>query len=271
MAGNFDGQVAWITGGGSGIGRALALELARQGADVAVSGRREDRLEEVAEEIRALGRRGISVPCDVTDEASIAAAVERVVADLGGLDVAVANAGWSVSGRIVDTTAEQWRRQLDVNVVGAALTAKYALPHLEERRGRIALVGSIAAYMGLAKNGAYAASKWAVRAIGQTLSIELAGTGVTCTTIHPGFVESEIAKVDNEGVFHEKRKDRRPKKLMWSSEAAARTMARAIHRRKREHVFTRHGKLGAFVGQHFPGLTVFTMGRGAKPKKSLPR
>jgi NAD(P)-dependent dehydrogenase (short-subunit alcohol dehydrogenase family) len=271
MAGRFEGQVAWITGGGSGIGKALALELARQGADVAVSGRRLDRLEEVAGEIEALGRRSLAVRCDVTDEDSIAEAVGEVVDELGGIDVAVANAGWAVSGRISDLTAEQWRKQLDVNVVGAALTAKHALPFLEERRGRLALVGSIAAYMGLAKNGAYAASKWGVRAIGQTLNIELAGTGVSCTTIHPGFVESEIAQVDNEGVFHEKRKDRRPRKLMWSAEAAAKTMAKAIHRRKREHVFTNHGKLGAFMGQHFPGLTVFTMGRAAKPKKALPR
>jgi hypothetical protein len=72
-------------------------------------------------------------------------------------------------------------------------------------------------------------------------------------------------------VFRENRKDRRPQKLMWSAEAAAKTMAKAIHRRKREHVFTNHGKLGAFMGQHFPGLTVFTMGRTAKPKKTLPR
>ncbi len=271
MSSRFEGKVAWITGGGSGIGKALALELARQGADVAVSGRREARLEEVAEEIRALGRRAIAVPCDVTDEESIADAVERVDLDLGGIDVAVANAGWAVNGRISEMTADQWRRQLDVNVVGVALTAKHAIPYLEKSRGRLALVGSIAAFLGLAQNGAYAASKWAVRAIGQTLSIELAGTGVSCTTIHPGFVESEIAQVDNEGVYREKRKDRRPQQLMWTADAAARTMASAIYRRKREHVFTGHGKLGAFMGQHFPGIAVFAMGRANKPKKSLPK
>lgn len=270
MAKRFDSMVAWVTGGGSGIGRALALELARQGADVAVSGRRLERLDEVVTEIESLGRRGLAVPCDVTDDDAVAAAVQRVVDELGQLDVAVANAGFSISGLIVDTTAEQWRRQLDVNVVGAALTARHAIPHLRKTKGRLALVGSVAAFVGLAKNGAYAASKWAIRAVGQTLSIELAGTGVTCTTIHPGFVESEIAKVDNDGVYHEKKKDRRPKNLMWSADAAARTMASAIYRRKREHVFTNHGKLGAFMGQHFPGLTVFTMGRASKPKKALP-
>jgi NAD(P)-dependent dehydrogenase (short-subunit alcohol dehydrogenase family) len=220
--------------------------------------------------VTALGRRGIAVSCDVTDDESVAAAVERVVTELGALDIAVANAGWAVNGRIVDTTAEQWRKQLDVNVVGAAITARHAIPHLEKSKGRLALVGSVAAFLGLAGNGAYSASKWAIRAIGQTLSIELAKTGVSCTTIHPGFVESEIAMVDNEGVFRENKKDRRPKKLMWSADAAARTMASAIYRRKREHVFTNHGKLGAFVGQHFPGLAVFTMGRAQKSTKALP-
>ncbi|RLB52183.1 MAG: short chain dehydrogenase [Deltaproteobacteria bacterium] len=269
MGKRFDGKVVWITGGGSGIGRALALELARQGADVAVSGRRQERIDEVAREICALGRRGIAVPCDVTDEDDIAQAVARVVNELGALDVAVANAGFSISGRIADITADQWRRQLDVNVVGSALTAKHALPHLEKTKGRIVLIGSIAAFLGLPKSGAYAASKWAVRALGQTLNIELAGSGVSCTTIHPGFVESEIAQVDNEGVYNGKRRDRRPQKFMWTADAAARTMASAIHRRKREHVFTNHGKLGAFMGQHFPGMALMTIGRSTRRPKAL--
>lgn len=271
MAKRFDGKVVWITGGGSGIGRALALELAQQGADVAVSGRRRERIEGVAEEVSALGRRAIAVPCDVTDEEDVAAAVAQVVAELGGLDIAVANAGFSVSGRVAELTADQWRRQLDVNVVGSAITAKHALPHLEARGGSVVLIGSIAAFLGLPQSGAYAASKWAVRALGQTLNIELAGTGVACTTIHPGFVESEIAQVDNDGVYNEKRKDRRPGKFMWTAEAAARTMASAIHRRKREHVFTKHGKFGAFMGQHFPRVTGQIVGRSTKQKKPLLR
>ena len=185
---SFEGLSAWITGGGSGIGRALALELARQGADVAVSGRREARLAEVAAEIEALGRRGLAVPCDVTEEAQVEAAADRVARELGKLDVAVANAGFGVSGPLESIDAEQWRRQLDVNVVGVAITARHALSHLRPTRGRLGLVGSVSAFLPTAKNGAYTASKYAVRAIGQTLAIELAGTGVSVTTMHPGFV-----------------------------------------------------------------------------------
>ena len=112
------------------------------------------------------------------------------------------------------------------------------------------------------KTGAYTASKYALRAIGQTLSMELAGSGVTCTLLHPGFVESEIARVDNDGKHHPDREDKRPRQLMWPADRAARAMVDALHARKREMVFTGHGKVGAFLGQHMPGLVHLALTRG---------
>ena len=265
MARRFDEKVAWVTGASSGIGRHVALELARRGAHVAVSGRRESRLAEVVTEIEALGRKGLAVPCDVTDESAVEAAVRRVTDELGRLDVVVANAGFSVAGKIEKLSADDWRRQLDTNVVGVAITARHAVPALAETKGRLVLVGSVSALLPSPNYGAYSASKYAVRAIGQTLSIELAGKGISCTTIHPGFVASEIAQVDNEGVHHSDRKDKRPQRLMWPTDRAARVMVDAIHRRDREFVFTGHGKVGAFLGQHLPGLAHFAMTRGASP------
>ncbi len=190
--GRFEGSAAWITGGGSGIGKALALELARQGADVAVSGRRVDRLEGVVAEIEALGRRGLAVPCDVTDEASVEAAVAQVVDGFGKLDVAVANAGYGVTGRFEKLTAADWRRQLDVNVVGAAITLRTALPHLRETGGRAAIVESVAGMLFLPAQAPYVASKAAARGMGLCLSAELHRSGVSSTTIHPRLVASEI-------------------------------------------------------------------------------
>ena len=177
------------------------------------------------------------------------------------LDVAVANAGFAVAGKVAELSAADWRRQFETNVVGAAVTAKHALPELRKTAGRIGLVGSVSAFLCAPKYGAYNASKHAIRAIGQTLSIELHGSGVSCTTVHPGYVESEIAQVDNQGRRDATRPDKRPKNLMWPSDKAARVIVQAIQRRKRELVFTGHGKVGAFVGQHLPSLAHAMMRR----------
>ena len=254
-------EVVWITGGSSGIGRALALNYAQRGAHVAISARREDRLAGVASEIEAAGGRALAVRCDVTDEGEIRAALDAIDGHFGGIDTAIANAGFAVRGTIEALSAADWRRQLEVNVVGAALTAKHAIPYLRHRAGRLALVGSVAAMVPAPGSSAYAASKAAVRAIGQSLSVELHGSGVSCTTIHPGFVESEIGQVDNLGVHHPEREDKRHQRLMWSSERAAAVMVDAIDRRVREHVFTAHGKVGGWLGRHAPQLLHFAMTR----------
>lgn len=268
---DFEGQVAWITGGGSGLGKALALELAARGAEVAVSGRRVERLEAVAAEIRAAGGEAFLTPCDVTDEASIEIALADVVDHFGRVDVVVANAGFGVTGKIRRLSAEDWRRQLDTNVVGLAMTAKHALPKLEKTNGRLALVGSVAGFVIAPGFAPYHASKYAVRAIGQALAIECHGSGVSVTTLHPGFVESEIGQVDNDGVHHPDRADPRPRRLFWKAPRAARVMADAIARRKREVVFTGHGRFVAFLGKHFPGLVHFGFTRSAARKRRRPR
>lgn len=265
--GRFQQQVVWITGASAGIGRELARQFAAEGADVAVSARREDRLQEVVDEIEQRGRRGLAVLCDVTDEVAVAEAADRVARHFGRMDVAVANAGFGVIGRIDELAADDWRRQFDVNVVALAVTAKHALPHLRETRGRMVLVGSVASMVARAGAGPYSASKAAVRSIGQTLAMELHGTGVSAITIHPGFVESDIARTDNQGQFHPDAEDPRPAKLMWPTERAARVMLNAILQRKREYVFTGHGKLFGFLGRHWPASIHFIGTRVWMPRR----
>ncbi len=254
-------EVVWITGGGTGIGRALALEYAARGATVAVSGRRLEPLEQTQRLIEERGGRGLVKPCDVTRVTELESTVSEVVAEAGCLDVAIANAGFSVAAPFEELSASDWKRQLDVNVVGVAMTAKFALPHLRQTEGRLALMGSVGGVVALPKNGPYSASKFAVRGIGQTLTAELAHTGVSCTTLLPGFVESEIAKVDNQGRLREDWEDRRPQQLMWEAPKAARSMVKAIDRRKSEAVITGHGKIVAFLGNHMPRVTQQLAGR----------
>jgi NAD(P)-dependent dehydrogenase (short-subunit alcohol dehydrogenase family) len=269
MGSTFEGKVVWITGGGTGIGRALALEAARQGADVAISGRRVEPLEEVAAAVRAVGRRALVVVSDVVDEGACRATVARIVAELGKLDVAVANAGYGVSGAFERLTMADWRRQFEVNVFGGLHTIYAALPELRKTRGRLALVSSVTGLVALPGQAAYSASKFAVRAIGLTLAQELHGSGVSVTTLYPGFVESDIARTDNRGEFNAARADPRPARLMWPADRAARVMLRAVARRSREVVFTGHGKAGAFLGKHFPGLVHFVMTRSGTRNAAL--
>lgn len=265
----FADHVVWITGAGTGLGRALALELARQGADVALSGRRPDKLVEVGDAVRALGRRALEVPLDVAADGACDEAVATITGTLGRLDVAIANAGFSVNGPFERLSLDDWRRQLDVNVIGAVATAKASLPELRARGGRLVFIASVMGLMTLPGQTAYSASKFALRAIGLGLAQELHGTGVSCTTIHPGFVESEIGLVDNRGELNPERVDRRPQKLMWPADKAAVVMADAIFSRRREHVFTAHGKAAGFLGRHLPGLVHFVATRGAIKAKSI--
>lgn len=258
-----DERVVWITGGGSGLGLYVALEYAARGCRVAVSGRREARLVEAVEAIEAAGGAGMAVPCDVTDEAAVAEAIAQILAQWGRLDVVLANAGYAVSGRVDALSTELWRKQFEVNLFGAVTTVRLALPHLLETQGRVGLVGSVAAFLGLPGSGAYSASKAALAILGGSLHAELASTGVSCTTIHPGFVESEINQRDNEGVFHEDWTEQRPKQLLWPTDKAARVMVRALESRRRELVFTGHGKVAVFLARHLPGLSAFLLARSA--------
>ena len=264
MAKKYAGKTVWITGGGSGIGRALAVEYGRQGATVAVSGRRSQPLEETLQQIEKVGGVGLKLICDVTDEEALEETMKDIISQTGRLDVVVANAGFGVGGRLEDLDWEDWRRQFDVNVFGLMMTVKVALPHLRKTRGRIGLMGSVAGTVGVPNSGAYSASKFAVRGIGQVLTAEHAAEGISCTTLLPGCVESDIARVDNQGRSHEDWEDRRPAALMWPADRAARAMVRAIDRRTTEAVITGHGKVATFFANHAPRLTQNLMARAGQ-------
>lgn len=258
-------DIIWITGASSGIGKSLAREWARLGYKVVLSSRRKELLDKVADEIRRSGGEAWVIPCDIMEETSIENAVQQIIKDRSRLDVVIANAGFGVFGSIEKLTAKDWNRQLQGNVTGLALTVKYALPHLRKNNGRIGLVGSVGAYLPSPNLGAYGASKAAVNSIGQTLQVELMGSGVSCTTMHPGFVASEIARIDNDGVWHPERPDPRPSNLIWPTDKAAKVMVKAILKRKRNYVFTGHGKVFVWLQRWFPGLMRTIISKSPKP------
>lgn len=261
-----DKKVVWITGASSGIGKAMAFVWVRQGYKVVLSARRKALLEIIAQEIQQIGGEAIVVPVDILDEVAIASAVELIISQWGRIDVAVANAGFGVFGTIEQLSAADWTRQLQGNVTGLALTVKYALPHLKQTQGRIGLVGSVGAFLPNPHIGAYGASKAAVHSIGLTLQLELMGTGVSCTVLHPGFVVSEIARVDNEGVWHPERPDPRPANLMWPTHKAAKVMVKAMLQRKRNYVFTGHGRIIVALRRWIPSLVRKILSKAPKPE-----
>ncbi len=250
-----NGRVAFITGASSGIGAAMAREFARRGADVLLAARRRERLDAVAGEVRGMGRRAVTAECDVTRDGDVEAAVERAVAELGGLDYVVANAGFGVAGPAHLLTIEDYRRQFETNVFGVLRTVHAACDQLIASRGVLALMGSVMSYLALPRSSPYSMSKHAVRALAGSLRAELAPRGVAVTLLAPGFVVSEIRQVDNLGGHHEHARDPIPSWLTMDTGRAARKLVRAVVRRRREVVITGHGKLAVFLERHLPAVT----------------
>lgn len=248
-----NGQVVWITGGGSGIGRSLALLYASKGYQVVISGRREDKLWET-QSMYSQEDSIVPMVCDVSVEVDVQSTVQKIVDQFQRLDILLANAGFAMGGSVVELSHEAWAKQMDVNLFGLLHCVRHAYPHLVKTGGRIALVSSVMAYTRTYKTGAYAASKSAVTAIGETLHIELQGTNVSCTVIHPGFVESEIGQVDATGHYNPTLKDNRPKQLFWTSEKAAGVMYTAIQKRKKMYTFTMHGTIAVLLARFVPSL-----------------
>lgn len=247
-------RVALVTGASSGIGEAVARELARRGTRVALAARRTERLERIAAELRAAGGTALAVACDVTRDGDPETAIGQVVAAWGRLDTVFANAGFVVSGELAELTLDDYRRQLETNFFGVVRTIQVALPELEKSRGRLGVVGSVNGYIGTPAASAYCASKFAVRGLCDALRHELAPRGISVTHLAPGFVASEIRAKDNHEVLDPAAVERVPSWLVASAEASAREIVDAVERRRGERVVTFHGKLFVFLERHAPWL-----------------
>lgn len=193
MAQQLHDKVALVSGASSGIGAATAVALAAEGAAVAIGARRADRLEALKATLEADGTTVLVLDLDVTDEASCRSAVERTVAELGGLDVLVNNAGVMLLGPIVGADTEDWRRMLETNVLGLMHLTHAALPHMvEQGSGDVVQVSSVAGRVARLGSGAYNASKFAVNAFSESLRQEVTGKGVRVTMVEPGAVATEL-------------------------------------------------------------------------------
>jgi 7-alpha-hydroxysteroid dehydrogenase len=187
------GRVAVVTGAGKGIGRGIALALARAGADVALAARTAADLEAGAQEVRALGRRALALPTDVTDAAQLERLAARTVAELGRLDIWVSNAGGlpdATPRYLTRTPEDRWDAQLELNLKSVWASAVIAAKHMSDRGGAIVNISSRAAIGPQLKNGPYAASKAAVNSLTQTLALELAPR-IRVNAVAPGPIPTD--------------------------------------------------------------------------------
>jgi len=261
--------VVLITGASSGLGAALALEHARLGHAVVLFARRDTRA--AARALAGLpGAAGaLSVRGDVTRRSDLDRAVRAALKRFGRLDVVYANAGYGVRGRIDALDLKRWRQQQAVNVEGLLNTVWATLPALKASRGRLELIGSVLGFGVVPGNGAYAASKFAVRAISLALEEELREDGVSVTHLAPGFFDSEFRLRGDDRKLDPRRPDSAPKGWSIPAAEAARRVSRAVLERRRELVFPWHGRLTAFLFHYFPAgatrLAGWARQRASKP------
>lgn len=189
------GRVAIVTGGGRGIGKAIALTFAREGAEVAVTARTESEIDAVAEEIRALGGKAAAVPCDVTEEISVHAMVERVVKELGEPYILVNNAGVMIVGDVASVEADKWKYGIAVSLTGAFLCSKAVLKYMISRRGgKIINMASRAGKISTPHVSSYSAAKFGLIGLTKSLSDEVKKLGINVNALCPGFVDTKMVR-----------------------------------------------------------------------------
>lgn len=187
-------KVAVVTGAGQGIGRAIALTMARAGANVVVAEMVEERIAPVIAEIEGLGRKAIGVQVDVTRDVQVREMVAQAVKHLGRIDIMVNNAGTDIVKSVVDMTDAEWDLQIDVNLKGTFYCCRAAVPHMiERRRGAIVNLASVAGWVCYPKGAAYAAAKAGVMAFTRALAGEVAEHGIRVNAIAPGPIDTPLA------------------------------------------------------------------------------
>jgi short-subunit dehydrogenase len=256
--------VAIVTGGSSGLGRSIATAFASAGASVVLSARGQELLDSATAGLTARGFRASGIVADVTRQESIDALVARTLTEHGRIDVLVNNAGRSARRAIADTTPEDFRQLLELNLLGLVRTTRAALPHLLASRGHVVNIGSLAGKIAARFLGAYPASKFAVAAYSQQLRLELEPQGLHVLLVSPGPIARDAPRHRGQGddpiddAAGLPASARKPgggvKTSMIDPEWLAGAIVRACERRRRELVVPRTARLVAAIGQLSPAL-----------------
>jgi NADP-dependent 3-hydroxy acid dehydrogenase YdfG len=193
MSAKLSGKVAVVTGASSGIGKATALALAAEGAKVAIAARRSDRLELVAKQIEQLGSQALPIVADITDEAQANHIIQTAHAEFGRIDILINNAGIALLGKIAHADTSDWRRMIELNVLGLMWTTHAVLPiFTAQKSGHVVNISSVAGRTIRVGIGVYNVTKWGVNAFSEALRQEVCKENIRVTVIEPGLVDTEI-------------------------------------------------------------------------------
>lgn len=251
----FTNNVVIITGATAGIGKALALSLARQGARLALAARNVERLQEVANECELLGGKAVPVPTDVSDPEQSVTLIDKTVAEYHRIDTLIVNAGismWARFDEIRDLSLV--RTIMDVNYFGSVYPTFYALPYLKESKGRLVAISSLTGKNGAPTRSAYSASKHAQAGFFDSLRIELKRDQVSVTVIYPGFVATEVRKRAFGANGQPLQQSHIDESRIMSADVCAEKILKAAAKRRRQVVMTGKAKMGQWVKLISPDL-----------------
>ena len=229
MAGKLEGKVVIVTGASAGIGEATAIALGQEGATVAIAARRAERLNAVAERIEASGGKALPIVADITDETQANNLVQKTKAEFGRVDILVNNAGVAYLGEIDGGNTLEWRRMIDINVLGLLYTTHAVLPILKEQGvGHIVNISSVAGRTVRAGVGVYNLTKWGVNAFSEALRQEVYKHNIRVTIIEPGLVDTEINNHITDPVARQTSEERRKSLTPLQSEDIAAAIVYAV-------------------------------------------
>lgn len=248
------GKVAVITGGTSGIGRALAIEFGLAGAKIVITGRNPENLKETSAHLDSLGIENLAIQADVSVEKDNEKMAEETVNRFGKIDILINNAGISMRALFEDLKLDVFRKVMDINFYGTVYATKYCLPYILQTKGSIIGISSIVGYRGTPARTAYSASKYAMHGFFEVLRTEVMKRGVHVMIACPNFTGSNIRKTALTADGTPQGETPRDEEKLMPAEEVARLILKATRKRKRELIITAQGKLVVFLNKWFPAM-----------------
>jgi len=245
-------KVVIITGGTSGIGKAIAVSFARRGAKVVISGRNAEALQNTTDELKKITADVLPVKSDVSIEEDCKNLIETTLNHFGKIDILINNAGISMRALFADLDLNVLRKVMDINFWGTVYCTKYAMPSILQSKGTVVGISSIAGIKGLPARTGYSASKFAMNGFMEALRIENLKTGVHVMVCCPGFTASNIRNTALAKDGNVQGESPRDEEKMMQPEEVAEELIKAIQKRKRSLLLTRQGKLTNFINKFFP-------------------